>query len=144
MKIVYIATYPPRQCGIGTFTHNKFSSVKNNGTDGIIVAMNDGHNTYDYPEEVQFVIRQGCLQDYLDAADFINKSGADICILEHEYGIFGGEAGVYILRLLYGLQIPLIAVLHTVLKKPSGNEKTVLAAIIKAAAKTVVMSEKAV
>lgn len=144
MKIIYIATYPPRRCGIGTFTHNKFNAIKNTGTDGIVVAINDRDNEYDYPEEVKFTIKQHCLEDYRNAADFINSSGADVCILEHEYGIFGGEAGLYILSLLHRLRVPVIAVLHTVLRSPSYSEKTILMEIMKMAAKTVVMTQKAV
>lgn len=148
MKIAYIGTYPPRVCGIGTFTHNKFMAMRGletgNEEDGMIIAVSDHDNDYDYPEEVQFVIHQNQQNDYVEAAKFINRSGADICILEHEYGIFGGQSGVYILPLLHRLEIPLIAVFHTVLKTPSYNERAILTEIARMAAKTVVMSHKAV
>jgi glycosyltransferase involved in cell wall biosynthesis len=149
MKVAYIATYPPRECGIGTFTRNLFNSMVNSnntgdGAEGVIVAMNDQEAGYDYPEEVKFTIRQEQQADYIEAAKFINFSGADICILEHEFGIFGGRNGVYILPLLHRLQIPLIVTLHTVLKQPSYNEKAILVGICNMAQKVVVMSQKAV
>ena len=114
MKIVYIATYPPRECGIGTFTQNKLKSISHllNGNgeqhEGMVIAISDSEKDYDYPPEVEFVIRQEQQADYMEAAAFINRSGADICILEHEFGIFGGQNGVYILPLLYRLEIPLL------------------------------------
>ena len=67
-----------------------------------------------------------------------------ICILEHEFGILGGQNGVYILPLLHRLEIPLIVTLHTILKSPSYNEKAVLQEICKMAHKVVVMSHKAI
>jgi glycosyltransferase involved in cell wall biosynthesis len=150
MKFAYIGTYPPRQCGIGTFTKNLLSSMVNNiETDGkkheaIVVAINDLNQNYDYPEEVKFTIRQEHQRDYIQAAKFINYSGSDICILEHEYGIYGGESGVYILPLLHRLEIPLMVTLHTVLKNPSYIERAILQEIGKMADLIVVMSQKAI
>lgn len=150
MKIAFIGTYPPRECGIGTFTNNLFSSVVINNkrtgysNDGFVVALNDITNSYKYPEEVKLTIRQEHQEDYFKAAKFINLSGADLCILEHEFGIFGGQNGVYILPLLHRLEVPLIVTLHTILKSPSYNEKAVLQEICKKACKIVVMSHKAI
>lgn len=149
MKIAYIGTYPPRECGIGTFTKNLRTSMINNSfnnesNEGFIVAMSDQEKCTGYPEEVLLKIRQEHQRDYLEAAKFINLSGADLCILEHEFGIFGGQNGVYILPLLNQLEIPFMVTLHTVLKKPSYNEKAVLKEICKMSAKVVVMSLKAI
>lgn len=148
MKIVYIASYGPRKCGIATFTGNTYIGMNckscSKGNEGIVVAMNDANNVYDYPEEVKFVIQQEQVEDYTAAAKFINESGADVCVLEHEFGIFGGRDGSYVLSLLHRLRIPVIAVLHTVLKNPSHHQKDVTKEISALAAQTVVMNNKAV
>ncbi len=147
MKFTYIATYPPRECGIGTFTNNLFKSMldgKTNQHEGFVVALNDNDLTYKYPEEVKLTIRQEYQEDYLKAVKYINLSGADVCILQHEFGIFGGGSGVYILPLLHRLEVPLIVTLHTILKSPSYNEKAILKEICKMAQKIVVMSHKAI
>ena len=149
MKLAYIGTYPPRECGIGTFTKNLFNSTVTNyksetHNEGLVIALNDYEQTYPYPEEVKLTIRQEHQRDYLKAAKFINISGADICVLEHEFGIYGGQNGAYILPLLYRLEIPLVVTLHTILKTPSYNEKAVLQEICKMAHKIVVMSHKAI
>ncbi|MFC1550005.1 glycosyltransferase [Candidatus Neomarinimicrobiota bacterium] len=150
MKLAYIGTYPPRECGIGTFTMNLRSSMvytndrKKDAIEGLVIAMNDHEQTYNYPEEVKLTIRQEHQRDYLEAANFINLSGANLCILEHEFGIFGGKNGVYILPLLHRLKIPLVVTLHTIIKTPSYNEKAVLVEICKMANKIVVMSHKAI
>ncbi len=113
-------------------------------SDDFVVALNDNDLTYDYPPEVKLTIRQEHQADYLQAVKFINLSGADLCIVEHEFGIFGGQSGVYILPLLHRLDVPLIVTLHTILKNPSYNEKAILQEICKMAYKIVVMSHKAI
>lgn len=148
MKVALIGTYTPRQCGIGTFSKNLFDAVcgaeKVEPVENIVIALNDPEMTYSYPEEVKYTIDQDNHDDYLNAAEFINKSGADICILQHEYGIFGGQNGVFILSLLHQLRIPVVVTLHTVLKRPSYNELVVLKEIGNTAQKIVVMSQIAV
>ena len=125
MKLSFIGTYPPRQCGIATFTKNLVQSMTNGegqGSDNgeeLIIALSDHEQSYAYHDEVKLVIRQEQQVDYIKAANFINLSGADLCILQHEFGIFGGQNGVYILPLIHRLKIPLIVTLHTVLEKPS-------------------------
>ncbi len=150
MKIAFIGTYPPRECGIGTFTNNLLDSVlqtkkaEESISEAFVVAVDDHNLTYDYPEEVKITIRQENQEDYLKAAKYINLSGADFCILQHEFGIFGGQNGVYILPLLHRLEIPMAVTLHTILKTPSYNEKAVIQEIGKMAQKIIVMSQKAI
>lgn len=150
MKNAYIATYPPRQCGIGTFTENLFNSMVASDIDephhekSFVVAVNDFENELTYPDEVKFTIRQEFQEDYLAAAKYINMSGADCCVLQHEFGIYGGKDGVYILPLLHQLDIPLIVTLHTVMQTPSFTQKEILQRIAKTANRLVVMSYKAI
>ncbi|MFO7791052.1 MAG: glycosyltransferase family 4 protein [Bacteroidales bacterium] len=151
MKIAFVGTYPPRQCGIGTFTNNLIKSILvNAGNKNIsdlanVIALNDPgeEETYDYPEEVRFSIRQEHQRDYINAARYINLSDSQVCILNHEFGIFGGDDGVYVLSMLYRLKIPVIVVFHTVLSEPSFVQENIVREIGKLAHKVVVMSHKA-
>jgi glycosyltransferase involved in cell wall biosynthesis len=152
MKIAYISTYPPRECGIATFNNNLIKAISTNFKDsailqnGFVVAMNDSENIqeYEYPPEVKFVVRQDHQKDYIRAANYINTSTADACILEHEFGIFGGESGIYILPLLNRLEKPLISILHTILREPSFIQRIIIREIANQSAKIVVMSKRAV
>jgi glycosyltransferase involved in cell wall biosynthesis len=150
MKIAYISTYPPRECGIATFNNNLLKAIahdtKSVSADSFVVAMTDSEDlsTYEFPDEVQYVIRQENQKDYIRAADYINTSLTDVCILEHEFGIYGGESGVYILPLIARLQKPLITILHTILKDPSYMQLTIIREIAKYSSKIVVMSHRAV
>ncbi|PST83482.1 glycosyl transferase [Pedobacter yulinensis] len=149
MKIAYISTYPPRACGIATFNQNLFAAMnggQQNQQSSYVIAMNDGETTdmYEYPEEVKYVVRQENQNDYIKAADYINTSLADAVLLEHEFGIFGGDNGVYVLPLIARLKKPLIVVLHTVLREPSYTQKTIIREIAKYASRILVMSHRAI
>jgi hypothetical protein len=106
MKIAFIGTYPPRQCGIGTFTNNLVKAIVQNTPSkkitnhATVIAINEDDAKYEYPEEVKFIIRQNHQPDYINAAKFINYSDAEVCVLQHEFGIFGGDDGVFILPML--------------------------------------------
>ncbi len=150
MDIAYIATFPPRECGIATFTQNltRFMAGRAEADAAParirVVAVNDHGREYSYPSEVGFVIRQDVRDDYVKAARWVNESGAQCCVLQHEFGIFGGRSGVYVLSFLAELQIPFIATLHTVLREPSFLQKSILRELARRAAGLVVMSRKAV
>jgi len=119
-SVALIGSYLPRQCGIATFTADLAAAILENnpGMDCTIVAMNDRREGYEYPETVKFEIRQDKLNEYRLAADFLNlRNPAAIC-LQHEYGIFGGQRGSYIIELAQNLKSPLFTTLHTVLREP--------------------------
>lgn len=153
MKIAYISTYPPRECGIATFNQNlmraigaNFPERKNLLGNDFVVALTDSENLheYEYPEEVKYIVRQNHQKDYIRAANYINTSTADVCIIEHEFGIYGGESGIYILPLINRLEKPLISILHTVLKDPSYVQRIIIREMAEQSAKIIVMSQRAV
>jgi glycosyltransferase involved in cell wall biosynthesis len=105
--------------------------------------MNDVGQRYDYPQVVRAQINAENLQDYVHAADLLNAENFDVVSLQHEFGIFGGDAGANILALLSRLSMPLVTTLHTVLSEPSSMQRRVLTDIVDVSAKVVVMAEKA-
>lgn len=149
MKFAFIGTYPPQKCGIGTFTHNLVKSIaenfdySNKFPNLYVIAVRDSEQDYEYPPEVTFVVSQNNQRDYVSAAKFINYNKADACILEHEFGIFGGESGVYILSLASRINIPLIVTFHTVLREPTHIQKIIVQELSSKAEKVIVMSKKA-
>ncbi len=143
-SVAFIGNHLPRRCGIATFTHDLHVAVATAGRDleTCVVAMSDTDSTYVYPEPVRFQVRDAVGQDYRKAATFLNGGGFDVVSLQHEYGIFGGEAGADILELLSRLNMPIVTTLHTVLAAPSQVQRRVLDRIIDVSAKLVVMSDK--
>ncbi len=143
--IAFVGNYVPRQCGIATFTTDLAEAVaKQTEANVIAVAINDRPEGYTYPDRVTVEILQNKPSDYTLAADVLNMRHVGVACLQHEYGIFGGKAGGYILNFLKELRMPVVATLHTVLKNPKPAEKHVLCEIVNRADRIVVMSEKAI
>jgi glycosyltransferase involved in cell wall biosynthesis len=143
-RIGFIGNYLPRRCGIATFTHDLHRAVSASCPDleTSVVAMTDPGRTYDYPARVHFQIREETVEDYAQAAKFLNTARLDVVSLQHEYGIFGGEAGGSVVELLSRLEMPVVTTLHTVLFEPSPIQRDVMRRITDISTKIVVMSEK--
>jgi glycosyltransferase involved in cell wall biosynthesis len=145
-SIAVIGNYLPRQCGIATFTTDLVNSLlsQNQYCQCTAVAMNDRPEGYNYPREVRFEIDDQKRNCYNEAANYLNLHQPDIVCLQHEFGIFGGPAGKYILRLLKQLQMPVVTTLHTVLAEPTKDQKMVMKHLGELSERLVVMSKSAV
>lgn len=144
-RIAFVGNYLPRECGIATFTTDLCNAIAKEYGDGRLFAIpvNDPDSSYDYPDRVRLELAQEDLGSYERAADFLNFNGNDLVCLQHEYGIFGGPAGRYILALLRRLKMPLVTTLHTVLRNPDANQRIVLKEIGQLSDRLIVMSELA-
>ena len=142
--IALIGNFLPRKCGIATFTTDTYTALRARFPDVQVdvYAMDDHPGRYDYPAAVTAAIPQHDRSAYLATARQIEASGAQALWLQHEYGIYGGDAGSHILALLDRLTIPLVVTLHTVLEKPSAAERTVLEGLLRRASKVIVMAER--
>ena len=143
-RVAFIGNHLPRRCGIATFTHDLRRAVSTSRLDveTCVVAMTDSGSTYDYPSAVRLQIQDDVVGEYIQAADHLNDACFDVVCLQHEYGIFGGEAGGHIVELLSRLEMPLVTTLHTILPDPTMAQRRVMGQIVEISAKTVVMSEK--
>jgi glycosyltransferase involved in cell wall biosynthesis len=144
-RIAVIGNSLPRRCGIATFTTDLQQAILSSrpNLETCIVAMTDHGQAYDYPPAVAFQIQDDNIEEYLRAADFLNAGRFDTVCLQHEFGIFGGEAGAHILVLLSRLTMPVVTTFHTVLAKPTANQRMVMERIVEASSKVVVMANKA-
>jgi glycosyltransferase involved in cell wall biosynthesis len=143
-KVAFIGDYLPRKCGIATFTNDLRSALVTAypRVESFVVPVNDLAQGYPYPSEVRFEFAEGDLDSYRRTADFLNFSNADIVCLQHEYGIYGGPAGSFILALLRDLRIPVVTTLHTVLSEPDDQQRRVLQDLGTLSSRLVVMSER--
>lgn len=149
IKLGYISTHTPRPCGLATFNVNLKSAIEKNldtSSKGVVIAINDSDDAdqYAYDKDVKFIIRQQNQKDYIKAANYINNSDLMACVMEHEFGIYGGDNGIYVLPLIHRIEKPLITILHTVLKDPNYLQKLIIQEIAKQSSKIVVMAHKAV
>lgn len=146
-RVACVGTYPPRQCGIATFTQDLCGAIERQSDAGHqchIIAINDRADGYHYPANVRFEVRQQQPADYRLAADFANIRNSEVMLVQHEYGIFGGTAGEHLMGLLSHVRMPVVTTLHTVLAEPSAPIRDVTQAIIEHSDRIVVMSERAV
>ena len=145
-KIAVIGNYSPRQCGIATFTTDLSQSLARELTNEdhlINVAMDDIPEGYNYPPQVKFRVRQNVQSDYFWAADYLNANQYSAAIVQHEYGIYGGEDGSHILHMIKSLKMPVITNLHTVLEHPTEGQRKVMKGLAKYSDRLLVMSKKA-
>src|SRR5271170_2502828 len=143
-KIAFVGDHLPRKCGIATFTTDLLASVAaaHPQSQCFAVSVNDIKGGYDYPEVVRFEIEEQDQSSYLRAADFLNISNVDIVCLQHEFGIFGGPAGSYILALLRELRMPVVTTLHTVLQNPTADQRRVMQELVSLSTRLVVMANR--
>lgn len=144
--IVLIGNYLPRRCGIATFTTHLLESIMPNapGVNCWAVAMNDRPEGYDYPPQVRLEINQNQLSDYNLMAEQLNLDQVDVVCVQHEYGIFGGLRGNFIIELLSELKMPIVTTLHTLLENPSDRERQIIMQLAVLSDRFVVMSERSV
>jgi len=146
-KIAVIGNYLPRQCGIATFTTDLCDALAGQMThveeNLIAVVMDDTDAGYDYPARVKFQIRAHSQSDYLRAAEFVNFHKFDVAILQHEFGIFGGDNGAHVMHLIQNLRMPIITVLHTVLSKPTEGQRIIIQELARYSEFLVVMAHHA-
>lgn len=143
-KIAFLGDYLPRKCGIATFTHDLRGAIAEQypEAESFVAPVNDLPEGYEYPSEVRFEFNENDLDSYRRTADFLNFSNADVVCLQHEYGIYGGPAGSFILALLRDLRIPVVTTLHTILENPGTDQRRVLQELCILSARLVVMSER--
>ena len=141
-RFAILGNHLPRHCGIATFTTHLADGLATERPDAdvFVLAMNDAGRRYTYPSRVRFEIVEGDLDSYRRAADFLNVNQVDVLSVQHEYGIFGGKAGAYLLSLLQELRMPIVTTLHTVLSMPNPAQRMVMEELARLSDRLVVMS----
>jgi glycosyltransferase involved in cell wall biosynthesis len=142
-RVAFIGNHLPRQCGIATFTTDLSDAFTAQFPDvqSMVLAMNDTLEGYSYCDKVRYEIRESNLFDYERAANFLNQHAVDAISLQHEFGIFGGQWGKYILTLLRNVNAPVVTTFHTVLEKPTPEQYETLREVARLSNRVVVMSE---
>ena len=154
LRSAFVGTYPPRQCGIATFTADLAAAVRakrpgppeatwdRSEREPVVtveITAVDGE-ARGFPAEVRLRLDPNRPLDYLRIADRLNRSALDVVALQHEFGIYGGSDGERVVGLLEELDVPVVTTLHTVLRHPSPNQSRVLRAIARRSSRVVVMA----
>jgi glycosyltransferase involved in cell wall biosynthesis len=142
-EVAYVSTYPPRKCGIATFTADLVRSMGllNKLKDQTVIPI-DGRRLYkSLFGKVQHKIGRDFIEDYALMADFLNVSTVNVVNLQHEFGIFGGNFGEYICTFLERLKKPVITTLHTVLPRFESGAQAVFNKVVERSSSIVVLNQ---
>lgn len=148
LSVAFVATCPPRQCGIATFTSDLARAVKSADPSVRVgwAAINEADSIHPYGAEVRWRIRQGDAQSYRRAAELLNASRVDVVSVQHEfglYGIWGDTFEDHLLPFMEALRRPLVTTLHTVMPDPSPSVRDAVRSIGRYSRKVVVMADVA-
>ncbi len=148
-SVLFVGTYPPRECGIATFTRDLSDAIENRFFSHLrvkILAMNNnGVNIYNYPKKVIYQIRDTERNDYVNVAKRINQNdNIKLVSIQHEFGIFGGELGIYLIDFLKKLNKPKVITFHSILPNPEKKRIQVVKKIEANVDEIVVMTQTGV
>lgn len=142
-SIAMLGNHVPRQCGIATFTADLARSVAgaspNVSLD--VLALDEGDcDSYEPP--VKYKIEAERLEDYRDAAAFLNRGQYEVLNVQHEFGIYGGSAGEHLLTLLRNVNMPIVTTLHTILREPTEDQRRVFEEVLQLSERVITMTRK--
>lgn len=143
-KAAIIGNFPPRRCGLATFTRDMYACLSKALPEARwnVIAMTDPGAAYDYPSEVTHKLAQNVAAGYAALADELNRNGTEVLFVQHEFGIYGGPSGAYLINLLERVRMPIITTLHTVLETPNDEQRRVMQDLIRLSSTLVTMARK--
>jgi glycosyltransferase involved in cell wall biosynthesis len=146
-QIAYISTYVPKKCGLATYTHHLRQAVetaKGGHVPDPVIALCHAEEQAEYTEPWMWPLIQTSFEDYAKLAEMINRSSVDIVSLQHEFGIFGGEAGHYALELVNRIEKPIVTTFHTVFEQVTEPYASVQKLIAQKSRHLIVMNRRAI
>lgn len=143
-RVLFLSSFVPRQYGLAAYTEELMSAMSAQHVSCSIIAMHRPGERYSYDRRVVATVQHDRPDDYLVAARRINDGNFDVVCVEHEFGIFGGEAGDRLIRLLEEIRIPIITTLHSLSERPSAEMWRQIRAIAARSSKLVVLNGLAI
>lgn len=142
-RALFVGSYPPRQCGIATFTNDLVASYDGyTASHADVVAIDDrSGRAFQYGPQVVATLKEDDLASYYAAARFIDAHPANVVNIQHEYGLFGGPGGLWIRELVGALNKPVVLTMHTVLAEPSEEHAALARWLVRHCARCIVLSE---
>lgn len=144
INIAFLSTYPPRECGIATFTQDLVTqmSYSQSTRQSRVIAVSNELLRYD--NKVMMELIQNDRNSYLQTAYRLNHSDVELLVIEHEFGIYGGDCGEYLLDLVNNLRIPFVTTLHTILPEPNKVQRYIVKTLGKKGEKIITMANNTV
>ena len=142
-EVAYVSTFPPKKCGIATFTSDLVNSIGE--LDKLkaqrVISIDGGRLSKPEDESSRYNVGRDFIEDYVLMADFLNHSSVNVVNIQHEFGIFGGDSGEYICEFLDKLKRPVATTLHTVLPNFENKTKEVFNRVVERSTNLIVLNE---
>lgn len=143
-EMLFVTSYPPRECGIATYSQDLITALNDKFSNSLsikICALENGKDTYDYPEEVKYTLDTSRATSYLDLVEKINEDDhVQLVLIQHEFGFYKNQEQAF-LQLLYEVVKPVVVVFHTVLPNPNAQLRLEVKNIAAACKSIVVMTK---
>ena len=144
--MLLMSSYPPRECGLATFSNDVVNSIREVFGDSLpieICALQKEENQFEYGSDVHYTLTVSSVEEYRLLAEKINdRDDIGMICIEHEFGLYDGDYGNYLLSFLLAINKPIATVFHTVLPEPNDKLKKIVQAIIDLSNKVVVLTKK--
>jgi len=142
-EILFITSYPPRVCGIATYSQDLIKALNNKFSHSLsikVCALETGDINYKYPPEVKYIINTSVAANFDKLAIKINKDARiKFVLIQHEFGFFSLQEQAF-LEFLYTLSKPVVIVFHTVLPHPGQHLKSEIKSIAAVSGSIIVMT----
>ena len=143
-EILMLTSFPPRKCGVATYSQDLIKAIEDKYDDSFTIkvcALQKSEVKLDYPHEVKYFLKSWLKEDYKRLALAINgDESIKIIYLQHEFGLYGGELGDFVLDFLEYIEKPVITTFHTVLTNPSAERKALIQKITELSSRIIVMT----
>ncbi len=142
-EILVITSYPPRECGIATYSQDLIKALDNKFSNSLsikVCALESNGTTYPYPKKYNIFSRHHWPTEYKKLAFKINKDERiKIVLIQHEFGFYKEQEQVF-LQFLYELSKPIVIVFHTVLPHPDEQLRSKIRSIAAVCESIIVMT----
>lgn len=143
-EVLFITSYPPRECGIATYSQDLLKALNNKFEDSFslkVCAVESDNTPRNYPKEVSCVLNTNQTSKYLGLLNGINTNkNIKLVLIQHEFGLYEQTNSVDFLQFIYSINKPIVLVFHTVLPRPDAVFQTKVKRIAAACASIIVMT----
>src|SRR3989344_6292009 len=147
-RICFLSNFPPKECGIATFTKDLVLSMNkrfNPILKSRVIAINGEEDFYNYNNKVIMQLNKEDIEDYITTAKKINDSrDIKLICIQHEFGLFGGEYGSHLIHFLEKVKKPVVVTFHSILPNPDETRKRIVKLIASRSAAIIVMANRAI
>jgi len=144
-EILFISSYPPRECGIATYSQDLIRALKNKFDASFslkVCALENGEMSYSYPEEVKYILNTSVASEFVILASLINNDkNLKIVLIQHEFGLYHNQEAAF-QKFMNQLEKPVVVAFHSVLPSPDLQLKEKVISIAEASKSIIVMTHK--